>query len=159
VQTVAPSAPEVAGLPAYEPSDPDLPGVTNTLDLGNCTKATSLDNRVLQFGRDSAELPSSGPGYDELLKVIDSFKGAESLTVVGYTSYSDGTRDHNVELSRQRADAVAGVVRARLGISPHTDGLGPEHPVSKEDGTEASRIPNRRVEISGKIKSDKCTQG
>lgn len=98
-----------------------------------------------------------GESHQLLLGLIDEFAGASRLSVIGHTSYSDGSREHNLDLSRQRAEAVAGLVRSRLpDAQVLIDAKGPDESVAEEDGTEASRIPNRCVEIVGEITSTEC---
>lgn len=70
------------------------------------------------------------------------------LVIDGHTD-STGSRSHNMDLSRRRAESVGqylisqGVARVRLA----TYGYGPDHPVAGND-TQEGRQANRRVELT-----------
>lgn len=69
------------------------------------------------------------------------------VLIEGHTD-STGSRDTNMRLSRERAEAVRTALVAR-GVSPDRVGivgLGPDYPVASND-TAAGRQQNRRVEI------------
>lgn len=70
------------------------------------------------------------------------------IAVVGHTD-NVGVRERNIELSRQRAEAVKSYL-----VSKHieasrisAEGMGPDQPVSAEN-TEAARAKNRRIEFN-----------
>ena len=69
------------------------------------------------------------------------------LTIRGHSD-STGKREHNVELSRKRAQAVKdyltgkGIDGARLKV----EGIGPDEPVA-DNKTRAGRAKNRRIEF------------
>jgi outer membrane protein OmpA-like peptidoglycan-associated protein len=70
------------------------------------------------------------------------------LYVVGHTD-NQGTLDMNMDLSRQRADAVVKVLTTKYSVAAarlHTLGDGPSAPVASND-TEEGRAKNRRVEL------------
>jgi outer membrane protein OmpA-like peptidoglycan-associated protein len=69
------------------------------------------------------------------------------ILLVGYTDHV-GTEEHNLELSKRRADAVKDFF-AKHGIDPsmmETEGRGEEDPVG-DNMTKEGRAQNRRVEI------------
>ncbi len=69
------------------------------------------------------------------------------VDVLGHTD-SDGSEEYNLNLSRQRAIAVANIVAAQ-GIDPrrfYIDGRGESSPIAS-NATEAGKAQNRRVEI------------
>ena len=90
------------------------------------------------------------PGfYDVLNSVVLVLKEFEktSIHIVGYTD-STGSFEYNVKLSEKRAQSVASYLQAQQ-IHPArlvTKGKGPENPVA-DNGTEAGRARNRRVEL------------
>lgn len=99
------------------------------------------------FDLDSATIrPESKPVLDEVVTMLRSEPGWK-LTIEGHTD-STGPAEHNLQLSRQRADAVkacltaAGIDAARL----RTAGFGASKPVSANT-TELGRARNRRVEL------------
>lgn len=103
---------------------------------------------ALLFGTGKAKLQ---PGSDaKLSKVADALKeqGDRKLLVKGYTD-STGSDAVNMELSKQRADAVAdylishGVPQGKLT----TEGQGSSNPIAPND-TPEGRAQNRRVEIT-----------
>lgn len=69
------------------------------------------------------------------------------VDVYGHTD-STGSEEHNLQLSRERALAVANVISAN-GVDPrrfYIDGRGESQPIAS-NATEAGRAQNRRVEI------------
>ena len=100
----------------------------------------------IRFGFDSAEiLPESDPVLDALYAGLQS--GSAPASIVGHTS-TEGTEEYNQDLSERRAAAVVDALVAR-GIDPSrlaAVGRGETQPMADE-GTEAGRALNRRVEV------------
>jgi outer membrane protein OmpA-like peptidoglycan-associated protein len=101
----------------------------------------------IQFARDKADIfPGSKPLLDEAAKVMKEYKELK-LEISGHTD-TQGPRDHNVDLSKRRADAVKaylvsqGVEEDRL----QTRGAGPDEPIA-DNKNEAGRAQNRRIEF------------
>lgn len=100
------------------------------------------------FGFDSAAL---NPQFHAVLDKVAATLADYNQTVVQVAGHTDstGSRSYNLQLSQRRADSVKaylvsrGVPAARL----QTVGAGPDHPVA-DNGTEAGRAQNRRVEIT-----------
>jgi outer membrane protein OmpA-like peptidoglycan-associated protein len=107
----------------------------------------TLDSTVL-FGKDSARLNAAATGRLREVAAQLSARGTGSVRVTGYTD-DLGSAAHGRTLSRQRAEAVAGVLRRGLpaGSFPITTvGKGESDPaVPNKD--EASRRINRRVVV------------
>jgi OOP family OmpA-OmpF porin len=102
----------------------------------------------IYFDTDKAVIkPASRPTLDEIAKLLRA-QPQLNVFIVGHTD-NQGTFDHNVDLSRRRAEAVAAelaksykVANARL----RTAGVGflaPVGPNASDDG----RALNRRVEL------------
>ena len=75
--------------------------------------------------------------------------GVLSPKVCHSPSDSTGSRSYNLQLSQRRADSVKAYLVSR-GVPAErlqTVGAGPDHPVA-DNGTEAGRAQNRRVEIT-----------
>jgi len=100
------------------------------------------------FDTDRAELkPESAPALAEVAKLLKADPSL-SLFVVGHTDNA-GTPDHNLELSRARAQAVMQALVKEHGIAParlRAEGCGPFAPVAPNT-TEEGRVKNRRVEL------------
>jgi OOP family OmpA-OmpF porin len=101
----------------------------------------------IQFEFDSGILKTDS--YPVLDKAAAEMKKDPSVTFVlnGYAS-AEGTADHNMELSVQRANAVKAYL-VNSGISNATltaKGFGEANPVA-DNTTDAGKILNRRVEI------------
>ena len=78
---------------------------------------------------------------------INASPGDERLTVVGHTD-SMGSDEYNMGLGQRRADATAEYLVGR-GVSSgriDTRSMGESQPVA-DNGSEAGRAKNRRVEI------------
>jgi len=102
----------------------------------------------IYFDTDKAVLkPESKPTLDEMAKLL---RGQPKLSVfiVGHTD-NQGSYQHNMTLSRQRAAAVAAALTRSYGIARgrlHTAGVGYRAPVGS-NATESGRALNRRVEL------------
>jgi OOP family OmpA-OmpF porin len=89
---------------------------------------------------------SSAPALDKAVEVLKTNPDIR-IRVSGHTD-NDGDRDHNIELSKRRADAVKrylvehGIEESRI----ETEGHGPDKPVDTND-TKAGRANNRRIEF------------
>ncbi len=90
--------------------------------------------------------PNSRKTLDNAAKVLAEFPDTK-LEISGHTD-SDGDHDHNVDLSRRRADAVKkylvdkGIDAGRIT----TRGAGPDEPIS-DNTTKAGKAKNRRIEF------------
>jgi len=101
----------------------------------------------IYFQTGKAEIKDkSKPKLDEAISILKKYPDLR-LEVVGHTD-NVGKRAYNVELSKQRADAVRdylvsnGVDSSRL----ETRGAGPDEPVA-DNGTKTGRSKNRRIEF------------
>ena len=100
--------------------------------------------RQLQLPAESRPVPNTLSGVAMVVAEFDKTR----LNVVGHTD-STGSRDLNMKLSRDRADAVAaqligqGVAGSRIS----TTGVGPDQPVAT-NSTAAGKAQNRRVTIT-----------
>jgi OOP family OmpA-OmpF porin len=90
--------------------------------------------------------PESKTKLDEAVAVLKKY-GTVRVEISGHTD-STGTRDHNMSLSKQRAEAVkqhlvsAGIDSARI----ETRGAGPDEPIDT-NASNAGRAHNRRIEF------------
>ena len=102
----------------------------------------------IYFDTDKAAIkPESRPTLEEIAKLLNG-QPTLNVFIVGHTD-SQGSFEHNMTLSRQRAEAVAAalvtshkIARARL----RTAGVGMLSPVGS-NATEDGRALNRRVEL------------
>ena len=100
------------------------------------------------FRSDEAQLlPAAHETLDKIASALKQ-QGDREIRVVGYTD-SVGAADYNMQLSRERAEAVAnylasqGVARDKLTV----EGRGESDPIASND-TASGRAQNRRVEIT-----------
>ena len=149
------TTPSAAVPTTIVPPQLDLPEHTAELDLVSCELTVTVPNESLRFAVDSAVIPP-GPSADLLAEIARQLSTAEVVEIVGHSS-PEGPYDHNLRLSAARADAVAAVLRPMLpGVDLVARGVGPDQPLVPDDGTEASRAPNRRVDITGEVTSEVC---
>jgi outer membrane protein OmpA-like peptidoglycan-associated protein len=102
----------------------------------------------ITFATDSSNISSSF--YSPLNNLGNSFKqfNENNIEIVGYTD-STGSRQHNMDLSLQRAQAVSnyltsqGVDGSRLSVR----GAGPDQPIASNADANG-RAQNRRVEVT-----------
>ncbi|TJZ60133.1 OmpA family protein [Sphingobacterium olei] len=100
----------------------------------------------IQFEFDSSVLKTSS--YSTLDKLAKELRDANSsVTLDGYAS-SEGTEDYNLNLSKDRANAVKQyLVNAGVAASSiNANGYGEANPIAS-NATEEGRVQNRRVEI------------
>jgi outer membrane protein OmpA-like peptidoglycan-associated protein len=108
----------------------------------------ALQAEVL-FSKDSAKL--GGEARSRISAIADEIKTqkATRIRVFGFTD-NLGSSAHGDVLSRQRANAVEGVLEQELNdpnITFEVRGYGEQYPIAS-NATEASRKKNRRVEVS-----------
>jgi outer membrane protein OmpA-like peptidoglycan-associated protein len=116
------------------------------------SRAISLDGRVALYGiffdTNKADIkPESKPALDEIAVLLKQ-EPALNLHVVGHTD-NVGGYEYNLNLSKQRADAVVKILTEQYGVKADrltSNGVAYLAPVaanSSEDG----RAKNRRVEL------------
>jgi outer membrane protein OmpA-like peptidoglycan-associated protein len=114
--------------------------------VGEGIKVT-FDSGIL-FDVNKADLrPVARANLEELAAILQKYEDTNIL-VEGHTD-ATGTDEHNMQLSRQRAESVRHHL-VTLGVSPSRFsimGYGESQPVA-DNGTEAGRQANRRVELA-----------
>lgn len=103
-------------------------------------------NEIL-FGTGDADISrESGETLDKLVEVARRCADLK-ITIIGHTD-NVGARDKNMDLSRERAEAVSRWFRSR-GVADgqmSAAGYGPDRPVA-DNATETGRARNRRIEF------------
>ena len=123
----------------------DLSGATVTR-VGEGIKIT-FDSGLL-FGVDESSLsPASKTNLDDLAKTLNKYPDTEIL-IEGHTD-SSGPDDHNMTLSKQRAQSVSGYLISNgvLASRINTVGYGETQPIA-DNSTAAGMAQNRRVEVA-----------
>lgn len=108
----------------------------------------ALQAEVL-FGKDSAKLSGAAESRIAAVAAEIEKQGAKKVRVFGFTD-NLGTSAHGDVLSKQRAEAVHGVLEKELteaGITYEIRGYGEQFPIA-DNSNEEGRKKNRRVEIS-----------
>jgi outer membrane protein OmpA-like peptidoglycan-associated protein len=102
----------------------------------------------IYFDTDKATIkPESKPTLDEMAKLLGGQPDLK-VFIVGHTD-SQGSYEHNMSLSKQRADAVAAALAGSYRIARnrlYTAGVGYLAPVGS-NATDDGRALNRRVEL------------
>ena len=120
--------------------------------------ASSLENSIkadgkaavygIYFDTDKSVLkPESEPSLSEIAKLLNA-NPALKVYIVGHTD-NIGSFDHNLKLSKDRADAVVKELINKYSISSNRlqpVGVGPAAPVASNE-TEEGKAKNRRVEL------------
>lgn len=155
----AKSEPPVAAAPVPDCSklDSDSDGVSDCVDKCPGTiKGSKVDSNgcpirlVLKgehFKYDSAELtPNAIMILDGVAKDLAAYPQKNDIEVQGHTS-SEGSDSYNMRLSQRRAHSVAEYLKKK-GVPNKliAKGYGETKPVA-DNGTEAGRSENRRVEL------------
>ena|SRR5918997_2980180 len=144
------------GAPVGDIVAPVLDIAVPTSDLGGAARVDESEKQVkvrlsseVLFGKDSARLrPAVRSRLDELAELLKR-RGPGRVTIVGYTD-DLGSAQHGLVLSRQRATAVAGVLRPQLDEQDYpfaVSGRGEADP-AVPNTNEANRKLNRRVELT-----------
>ncbi len=99
-----------------------------------------------EFGQATIR-PVSYPVLDKAAETLVQYPDLK-ISIVGHTD-NVGAHDHNVELSRKRAEAVKTyLVGKKIDAARiQAEGAGPDKPLSTEN-TPAARAKNRRIEFS-----------
>lgn len=120
------------------------PQHTATVSSSGRAVDVTIDANIA-FAKDSAELTTAA--RQRLTQLAEQLRstGPGTLQVVGYTD-NLGSHAHGLELSRQRAQAVATALGQMPGKSVAVKGLAEADPVAPNT-TEQGRAQNRRVEI------------
>ncbi len=125
-----------------EMANVDGTSVQRTMDA----LAITFKSDVL-FPYDSYSLkPGSNDELDRVAKVLNQYPQT-NIIVAGYTD-SKGADDYNKILSERRAESVKNALTG-MGVNQSritTMGYGKNNPIA-DNGTEAGRLKNRRVEI------------
>ncbi|MCI3272784.1 OmpA family protein [Streptomyces cylindrosporus] len=153
-----------------DPNDPDLKlpeGATladpKVLDIKSVVEDQSGDERredtntsvtfALQaevlFSKDSAKLSAEAKARIATIAEEIKKQNATQVRVFGFTD-NLGSSAHGDVLSKQRADAVQGVLDQDLNdpnITFEVRGYGEQYPIA-DNSTEAGRKKNRRVEVT-----------
>lgn len=113
----------------------------------NASIKFALQAEVL-FGKDSAKLSPEANSRIEAIATEIEKQNASKVRVFGFTD-DLGSSAHGDVLSKQRADAVNGVLSKQLGpdITFEIRGYGEQYPIA-DNSTEEGRKKNRRVEVS-----------
>jgi outer membrane protein OmpA-like peptidoglycan-associated protein len=114
--------------------------------VGEGIKIT-FDSGIL-FDVNKAELrPAAKENLDKMAVILNKYPDTNIL-IEGHTD-STGTYEHNLDLSKQRAQSVSNYL-AGLGVDPQrftTMGYGPSQPIAP-NATATGRQQNRRVELA-----------
>ncbi|MEU8503281.1 OmpA family protein [Streptomyces brevispora] len=107
----------------------------------------ALQSEVL-FGKDSAKLSPAANSRIAAIAAEIKKQNAAKVRVFGFTD-NLGSAAHGDVLSKQRAEAVNGVLSQQLGsnITFEIRGYGEQYPIA-DNSTEEGRKKNRRVEVS-----------
>ncbi|MEU0699994.1 OmpA family protein [Streptomyces bacillaris] len=107
----------------------------------------ALQAEVL-FGKDSAKLSSAANARIAAIAEEIKKQNATKVRVFGFTD-NLGSSAHGDVLSKQRADAVHGVLSKQLGptVTYEIRGYGEQYPIAS-NADEEGRKKNRRVEVS-----------
>lgn len=108
----------------------------------------AIDLYGIYFDTDKTDIkPESGKTLDEVASLL-KIDRALKLEIAGHTD-NTGSKEHNMQLSEGRAQAVVEVLVKKYGIDAarlHAKGYGDTKPVAPND-SDAGKAKNRRVEL------------
>ena len=142
----SPSAADIRSTRTYLPDR----GVVIVEEADGTKKEEPYVILPILFKLDSDELLNAQSQLN--LKKLAEFLKQPSLRearfcIEGHTS-TEGTHEHNMDLSKRRSDRVFALLIGRFGVTPyhlHREGFGPDAPEVKPELTEQDRQRNRRV--------------
>jgi outer membrane protein OmpA-like peptidoglycan-associated protein len=114
--------------------------------VGEGIKIT-FDSGILFDVNQATLKPEAKQNLEKLAVILNKYPDTNIL-IEGHTD-STGTYEHNLDLSKQRAQSVSNYL-ASLGVDPSrftTMGYGPSQPVAS-NATAEGRTQNRRVELA-----------
>lgn len=117
--------------------------------IANLDDYKAAGNVTVQFKFDSAKLTDDAKGQLDQLATGQSSLKSYFVAIQGFTD-STGSAEHNLDLSRRRAEAVQTYLVANHNIPVYRIqivGLGKDKPVD-EGKNRAAREKNRRVEVT-----------
>jgi outer membrane protein OmpA-like peptidoglycan-associated protein len=123
----------------------DLPNAT-VERVGEGIKVTFKSGILFDYDSDKIK-PQTAKNLDEMAQTLNKYADTK-IMIDGYTD-ATGTEAYNQKLSERRAEAVRGYLRNKnVGRDRmDTKGFGETNPVA-DNGTEAGREKNRRVEVA-----------
>ncbi|MCB0699217.1 MAG: OmpA family protein [Chitinophagales bacterium] len=139
------------GIPDHMDKCPEVAGTKTNYGCPEVSvevkKRLAFAATAIQFDLGKASIKSSSNKIlDEIVGILNEYSDY-NMTIDGYTD-NTGKADRNLELSKERANAVKeyfigkGIAASRL----RADGHGSENPVAT-NSTRAGRAKNRRVEM------------
>lgn len=152
---------KVADIPQPKPKAPEPTKTTFSTPSAEAKSKPQInvEQVKIQFDFDSSVLKTDS--YSNLDEIASAMKMTPSVAYIlkGFAS-NEGTKEHNLILSEDRANAVktylvnAGVYSENLKAL----GYGTTNPIG-DNNTEAGRILNRRVEFKGEEVKNDGTKG
>lgn len=140
----APQLPPPSGQqPSPAPREPVTTPASTRL-VSDRIAAPMTSSLLVTFARNSSSI--SQTDRNRIANFARSLGTGAVIEVVGYAS-TDGTLRRNMQLSQERADAVAGVIAQATGARPASAvGRGPVDVITFSDGRE-DRTGSRRVVV------------
>ncbi|MFY0575664.1 OmpA family protein [Cystobacter fuscus] len=142
VDDACPLKPGVAAYEGCPPPEPPKPPYAEYEEA-----RISIKDQVRFATGKSDILPESFPLLDEVAKILNEHPELVRLRIGGHTD-NRGTREFNIKLSQDRAEAVRRYLVER-GVAParlEAKGFGPDQPIATNDTAEG-RQRNRRTEF------------
>ncbi|MEV6655266.1 OmpA family protein [Streptomyces sp. NPDC051219] len=154
VDSNAPGLKMAAGATLAEPKVLDIKQVVEDLGGEERREDTNADIKLalqaeVLFPKDSAKLSSAATARIQAIADEIKKQDANRVRVFGFTD-NLGSSAHGDVLSKQRADAVHGVLTQALndaGVTYEVRGYGEQYPIA-DNNSEEGRKKNRRVEVS-----------
>ena len=106
-----------------------------------------FDRITFKTGSAEVDMEKSGDQISNIQQILKAFPSVK-IKIGGYTD-NTGSRETNMKLSQDRADAVkAAIAEGDIdGGRIETEGYGPEHPVCPANDTEECKQQNRRIAV------------